>query len=294
MDWDRQHLAALRAAVEHGTFDAASKALQITPSAFSQRIRGAEQRAGSLLLTRTKPVRPTAAGEVLLQLARQLSLLEAEAQERLSHGGEAVTELPISLNADSLSAWFAPVLSEIADWDRVALRLQIEDQDLSARMLRSGEVMGAVTADPRPAPGCSSQPLGVMRYLPVAHPRLLERHGASPRRAADLARLPMVEYGPDDDLQRSLLRQLGVPPNPVSHRVPTSAEFALAVEAGLGWGVVPEQQVQGPLAAGELVRLGSRRKVDVALYWQRWRLDSPLLERLSAVVLDAAAVLRKP
>ena len=40
-------------------------------------------------------------------------------------------------------------------------------QDHSARLLREGVVMGAVTTERTPVPGCRVQPLGVMRYVPV-------------------------------------------------------------------------------------------------------------------------------
>ena len=41
-----------------------------------------------------------------------------------------------------------------------------------------------------------------------------------------------------------------------------------------------------------LVPLVGRLHVDVALHWQRWRLDSPVLDRLTDAVRRAATVLR--
>jgi LysR family transcriptional regulator (chromosome initiation inhibitor) len=76
--------------------------------------------------------------------------------------------------------------------------------------------------------------------------------------------------------------------------VPTSGDFAEAVHRGLGWGLLPEAQLAPWLDDGSIVLLG-RDVIDVPLHWMRWRIDSPLLDRLGAAVTDAAtAALRKP
>jgi len=74
----------------------------------------------------------------------------------------------------------------------------------------------------------------------------------------------------------------------VVHQVPSSADFYAAVCLGLGWGMLPEPQAAADLAAGQLVRL-SPDVLDVPLYWQRWRLDSPRLAALTGTIRAAAA-----
>jgi LysR family transcriptional regulator (chromosome initiation inhibitor) len=95
--------------------------------------------------------------------------------------------------------------------------------------------------------------------------------------------MPVVVFNEKDALQHEVLAARGVAGPPVVHRVPTSADFLEAVCLGLGWGMVPEPQLDD-----RLVPLGSRLHVDVALHWQRWRLDSPVLERLGSAVRAAA------
>ena len=56
MDWDLPQLRALAAAVDHGSLEAAARALHLTPSAVSQRIKALEQGAGAVLLRRSRPV----------------------------------------------------------------------------------------------------------------------------------------------------------------------------------------------------------------------------------------------
>ncbi len=55
MEWDPAQLRALSAAVSEGTFEAAARALHVTPSAISQRIKALETSVGRVLLVRTKP-----------------------------------------------------------------------------------------------------------------------------------------------------------------------------------------------------------------------------------------------
>jgi LysR family transcriptional regulator (chromosome initiation inhibitor) len=69
--------------------------------------------------------------------------------------------------------------------------------------------------------------------------------------------------------------------------VPASHDYALAVQLGLGWGMVPVLQD----SAG-LVPLGGPA-LDVALYWQQWNLRSALLDAVGAeVAAEARRVLR--
>lgn len=79
------------------------------------------------------------------------------------------------------------------------------------------------------------------------------------------------------------------------HYVPASEVFVTAVDAGLGWGMVPEVQAAPRLRAGTLVPLAPDRPVDVPLYWQQWKLDLPALSTVAdAVAATAAASLPSP
>lgn len=279
-------LSALVAIADHGTFEAAARHLHVTPSAISQRIRALESAAGQVLVRRSTPCVPTAAGHTLLRVARQTALLLAEVGESLSPGPDVAVDLPVAVNADSLATWLRPALGEIAGWDGVALRLFVEDQAFSADLLRRGEVLAAVTSEPLAGQGCVAERLGSMRYVPAAAPDLVARwrHG----NGVDWARMPMVVFNEKDDLQHQVLRVRGIERPSVVHRVPTSADFHEAVRLGLGWATVPEPQLLPDLADGRLVTLGRRLHVDVELFWHRWRLDSPLLTGLSDAVRRAA------
>src|SRR5690242_13525806 len=105
MELDVAQLRALDATVREGTLDAAARALHVTPSAISQRLRALEIATGRVLLVRTKPVQVTASGEAVLRLARQVDLLTAEAARELGSDPSAAPGLPVAVNADSLDTW---------------------------------------------------------------------------------------------------------------------------------------------------------------------------------------------
>jgi LysR family transcriptional regulator, chromosome initiation inhibitor len=284
VDLNPGQIEALVAIADHGSFDAAARWLHITPSAVSQRIRALEGATGQVLISRGTPCRPTPHGEWLVRLGRQTRLLYDEASQALTEA--SAVELPVAVNADSLTVWFHEVLAEVARWDGVALRLHVEDEAHSAELLRSGEVLAAVTGDPAPVQGCSARPLGALRYLPAAAPWFADRwrRGDSP----DWAAMPAVVFGAKDDLQYRMLRRHGVGgPPPVVHQVPATADFYQAVLVGLGWGMLPRTQADADLTAGHLALL-SPDVIDVPLYWQRWRLDSPRLTALTNAVQTAA------
>ncbi|MPR00296.1 ArgP/LysG family DNA-binding transcriptional regulator [Modestobacter sp. I12A-02628] len=281
---DLDQLRALSATVAAGSLDAAARALHVTPSAVSQRLKALETATGQVLLVRGRPARPTASGEVLLRLARQVELLTADAVRELGGATESrPATLPIAVNADSLATWVLPALAPLAG--EVALDLHVADQARTSELLRAGTVMAAVTDTADPLPGCSSTPLGSMRYRPAATAAYLARWLPDGPAAEALERAPVVVFDRTDDLQAAQLRARGVDPaRPPVHHVPSSADFLHAVRLGMGWGMVPDLQD----VEGDLVELGTDGAVDVTLYWQQWRLRSPSLDRVGAAVLEAA------
>lgn len=280
------HLAALVAVVDEGSFEAAARALHITPSAVSQRIKALEKHHGRVLVVRASPCRATTDGEVLLRLARQIAELRADAYAELDPDPAPRRPLPVVVNADSLATWFEPVFDEVATWPDVALELFIEVEDHGTHYLRTGEAVAAVTSDPVVVPGCTTEPLGVLRYVPVATPELAERHTRGGR--IDWQGMPMVRFSDKDDLQHRLLHRHGVQDPAMRHLVPSNQAFFAAVRAGMGWGLISEPQLGDSLDTGDLVRLGTNEHVDVELAWQSWRLGSETTARLTQAVHRAA------
>jgi LysR family transcriptional regulator, chromosome initiation inhibitor len=288
MQFDSAQLETFAAVVDEGSFDAAARRLRVTPSAISQRIKALESRLGQVVVMRGKPARPTAAGEALLRLARQVSLLELEAIVAVRGTVEAL-RLPIAVNADSLNNWFLPAMLDLSQSLDARFLVHQEDEEHSAEFLRNGTVLAAVTADPRPVQGCRVVPLGKMRYLPVATPEYAERWLAGKPLADALAEAPMVIFNAKDVLQHRLIRKVTRRRmDPPAHAVPAPGAFHQAVRIGLGWGMLEDEIAEPELAAGRLVDVAPGKYIDVPLYWQHWKLESPILDALTAAVLRAA------
>ena len=287
---DAQQLAAFAAVIELGSFDAAAERLNVTPSAISQRMKALETRVGQVLVVREKPCVATPAGVPLLRLAAQTALLESEALAEMGGGSAAHTRIGLAVNADSMETWFTAVFPHLPD---LLLDIRIEDQDHSARLLREGAAMGAVTTERTPVPGCRVQPLGVMRYEPVASAGYVAQYLADGFTAEAAPAAPSLAWNRADALQDRLVRKVfrRTIARPV-HFVPTAAGFRAAVRAGLGWGMFPEQLAAADLADGSLVRICAAH-LDVPLFWQCWKLDSPTVRLVSDAVGSAAAELRR-
>lgn len=284
MRWNREHLATLKAIVDSGTFDAAAKHLLITASAVSQRIRALENQAGQVLIIRGTPCVATEVGLALLRLAKQIELSEAETtavleESRTSHS------IAMAINADSMATWFARCLPDFAQLEPASIDIRLEDQQHSLELLRTAQVMAAVTSEPHPVQGCSSQPLTVMRYVPAARPDVVVRH--TENGVLNWGTLPVVHFNPKDAIQRELLSERNAEP-PTQHTVPSSEGFLRAVLAGLGWGAMPLLQCQKYFDNGRLVPLEEGLYVDVPLYWQRWKIESPLLDTVGEIVKKRA------
>jgi LysR family transcriptional regulator (chromosome initiation inhibitor) len=273
---DAVQLATFQAAIDEGSFEAAARALHVTPSAVSQRIKALEQSVGQVLVRRVKPCEPTDAGQALVRFAGQVALLEREALDAVAGGVR--TRVSLVVNADSLHTWFMSALPLMPAG--LSFDIHQDDQDYTADLLRAGTAMAAVTSQHVPVQGCRVEKLGAMRYLAVAAPSL---------GFADFATAPMILLNRKDRLQHRFLAALTRRHlDPPIHYVPAAAAFVDAVRLGLGWALVPEQIARDDIAAGRVDDLTPGRHLDVPLYWQCWRMESAVLSALTAAVRTAA------
>lgn len=288
---DLDQLRAFVAVVDHGTFDAAARTLHVTPSAISQRIRALETAAGAVLVQRTKPVRPTERGFAVLRQARQLLHIADETVRQLRAPDVPAAgriRIPIVVNADSIATWFAGAVTTIGTAGEVELEIRRDDEHVTADLLRSGEVMAAVTTEPRPVQGCSVRRLGAMTYRARAARSFVRRWFPDGVDPAALAAAPVVQFDRKDRMQVGLAERLGIAGPLPQTFVPDSTQFVAAVRAGVGWGMVPD--LQDPRDA--LVTLDPTWTAEVTLHWQVWRVASDALDAVTGAVVSAAAGIR--
>lgn len=289
---DYASLSALASVVREGSFERAARALSVTPSAVSQRIRLLEERVGCALVVRGAPCLPTDTGRRLCQHVDRVRLLEQDLHEMLpalTPEGQARATLPVAVNADSLATWFAPAVAAFAAEAPVLMNVAVDDEGHTAQWLRNGAVLAAVTDAPHPAVGCNSRPLGAMRYRATASPAFVARHFGDGVGAGSLARAPSLVFNSKDELQarwarRQCRRHVELP----RHMLPSPQAFVTAALAGMGWGLQPEILIRAELQAGTLVELLPGSPLDVPLYWQQARAASAWLDGLTQRVLEGA------
>ena len=78
---DYKLLEACAEVIRHGSFEKAARALGLTQSAISQRVKLLEDRIGQPVIMRTKPIAATQPGERLLQHYQRVRLLEQELRD---------------------------------------------------------------------------------------------------------------------------------------------------------------------------------------------------------------------
>lgn len=280
---DYPALAALAQILRRGSFEAAAAALNITPSAVSQRIRSLEDRLGCRLIDRGPPLGPTPTGQRLAAHFDQVQLLESRLQHPLNP--DSLPVIRISVNADSLATWAMPPLAQTPG----LLDLLIDDQDHAHEHLASGHVSAAITSQARPLAGADATALGRMRYRATASPEFAARHfpdGATPQA---LRRAPSLSFNARDGLQDAWVRALTGQPIPLPlHRLPATHAFAEAARLGLGWGMNPQMLIEDDLSTGRLVDLCPGQPLDLPLFWHVSRQMAPALAPLTEAMTKAA------
>jgi len=291
---DYTSLSAVATVIREGSFERAARALNVTPSAISQRIKQLEERVGGVLIVRGQPCTATEMGRLICRHVEQVGMLEHELHGALPRlaPAEATDQrvtIRVAVNADSVGTWFIQAMATFLDNDRALLDVAIDDQEHTQEWLRKGDVLAAVTADPQPVQGCESIPIGKLKYCAVASPQYIQKHFPNGVTAAALAAAPSLRFNRKDQLQaqwvRSICRRnLDIP----SHWLASTQAFTDASLAGIGWGMNPQAMVASHLRDGSLAELVPGRLLSVPLYWQHTRLQMPMLARLTKAVISAS------
>jgi LysR family transcriptional regulator (chromosome initiation inhibitor) len=294
--YDPAALECLAAIVEEGGFERAARRLSITQSAVSQRLRALEAQVGTVLVVRSRPLRPTAAGQLLLKHTRQLRLLRADLERDLrdlapssAAGLREEERVSIAINADSIATWALPALGDLA---RQGLPLEVitDDQDFTHEWLREGQVLGCVTTVRQALRGCRVVGLGAMAYVAIATPAYRDAHCPRGLTPQNFRELPFIAFNRKDDMQSEFVaKALGL--RRVALRqlfVPSSEGQVRAVLAGWGLAVVPRLLVAGLLEQGLLVDAQPGHALPIQLYWHCWNLESEVLDGLTQALQTSA------
>ena len=295
--YDPAALECLAAIIEEGGFERAAQRLNVTQSAVSQRLRALEAQVGSVLIVRSRPLRPTSAGQLRLKHTKQMRLLRADLERDLqelapsSPGGTREDErISIAINSDSIATWALPALNGLAQGG-LPIEIITDDQEFTHEWLREGKVLGCVTSLGQALRGCKMAALGSMEYVPVASAAFAAQHLSQGLSTHNFHKVPFVAFNRKDHLQHEFVtRAFGLSRVMLKQLfVPSSEGRVRAVQAGWGVSVLPELQVRDLIARGELVNLAPRHSLSVALHWHCWNLSSDVLDTLSSALCQAAA-----
>jgi LysR family transcriptional regulator for metE and metH len=207
---DLRHLRTLAALRDTGSLVEAAERVYLTQSALSHQLKDLEERIGTPLFVRkTRPVRFTAAGRRLLQLADRILPEFRAAEQDLARlaGGEA-GRLFMAIECHSCFDWLLPAIERYRDaWPEVDLDLSSAFGFAPLPALARGDLDLVITSDPLDLPGIAYLPL--FRYeavLAVAPDhRLANARAVTPE---ELAEEVLISYPVERDRLDVLTRFL--------------------------------------------------------------------------------------
>ena len=297
--FDPDALECLAAIVEEGGFERAARRLSITQSAVSQRLRALEAQVGTVLIVRSRPLKATSAGQLLLKHTKMLRLLRADLERDLKElapsslrGAREEERISIAINADSIATWALQALTGLAQ-QGLPMEIVTDDQDFTHEWLRQGQVLGCVTTLSQALRGCKVVALGAMEYVAVATAALAqERLGTALLTAHNFRDIPFVAFNRKDDMQSEFVgKAFGLKRIALNQLfVPSSEGQLRAVQAGWGASVVPRLLAQGLIDQGLLVNVTPHFTLPIQLYWHCWNLESEVLDALTAALIQSAAL----
>lgn len=238
-----KHLKTLMSLRDTGSLTATATALHLTQSALSHQIKDLESRIGSqLFLRKTRPVKFTSEGEILLNLADDILPKLAKAENELASLKEDVNgRLHMAIECHSCFQWLMPALREYQiTWPSVTLDFSSGFGFEPLPALLAGELDLVITSDILPRSEVHYEPLFdfEMRLITSSNHPLAEKDHIEP---ADLADQTMLSYPVQKqrlDVVKHFLQPAGI--EPVKWKqADNTLMLVQMVSAGLGVAALP-------------------------------------------------------
>lgn len=287
-NFDYKLLAALNKVIELQSFELAAKALFISQSAISQRIKNLEESFGQPVLIRSHPIELTAAGEQLVNHFKKVLQLESELTPILSPD-TPLKPLKISLavNADSIATWFIQAITPVLQRHLVELNLIIEHEERTLDKLRTGEAIGAVSVVEKPLKGYQSFYLGKIEYCLVASKQFKNKYFKQGVTKTSLKMAPAISYDHKDDMHvRFIAKHFNLEASEYyCHSVRSSEAFVALAKQGVAYCLLPKLQISNELASGELINISPKHGLIETLYWHSWILGKGINKEISQQIV---------
>lgn len=252
-----RHLQTLVALADGGTLAKASERLFVTQSALSHQLKLLEGHYGVALFERnTKPLRFTQGGTRLLELARRVLEMTAEAEREIAQWVSGRTgQLRVAVECHTCFDWLMPAMDSFREhWPEVELDLLSGFHTETIALVEQGLADFAVVHDKPPKrPGIATEHLFSYETLAIMSPnhRYAEKDYLQPR---DFASETLISYPVDDDML-DVVRHFLAPRGIKAKR--RNAELTVAilqlVASGRGIAALPEWSVRPYLERGYVV-----------------------------------------
>lgn len=293
-------LAALHAVARHGTFSAASTHLHKSQPAVSKLVQNLEAELGLTLFDRSAyRATLTDAGVLFVERTAQL-LASAEALRSfgLSLAGAAEPVVRVVLEAVTP---LPPVLTALRDvrgaFPTVRWELRTERLTGAIEALADGSadlvVAGTHGMDPTTM---VAQPFAAVRIVPVVHRDHPLASAEAPVSAEVLRQYPQVVLR--DSARGELTQTLNVLQGGLRWTVTDVAAKLEILQAGMGWGGLPEHVVRQALAEGTLRALDVSefevRVIELSTLRRRDRPSGPVARALWSRLAEAAVTASPP
>jgi DNA-binding transcriptional LysR family regulator len=169
-------LALFAAVVEHGSFSAAGRSMDMSPSAVSRAIDRTEERLGvRLLLRSTRALSLTAEGQAYLQASRRILADLDDAEQQIADQGVPRGRLRISAALSHGRLCIVPLLGEFASlYPHILIDMALSDALVD---VAAGQADVAIRFGTLADSSLTARKIGETRRVIVASPGYLERHG---------------------------------------------------------------------------------------------------------------------
>lgn len=276
-------LEAFVIAGDTGSFNKAALLLNLTPSAFSRRIKSLEDDLGVDLFDRlNREVRLTPTGKKLYdRIAPSFDAIRSACEEARGQSRDLV--LHLGMPPGFAKAFVMPRLN---DWRKRAPSTQLQFDTAPMALGRIGHDLDAAVVYESAVDNkdLHVEEIGRFGIFPVISPSLLRELGDNPT-PQDFARLPRLLLHNIPDMTNTWLERLGYPPtDPVAVSTFNSGPIMVdAAASGMGIGFSFDFLARPYLNDGRLIRVFDLEVESPVIYYfvcQRKRLDDHVMRKL--------------